>query len=155
MRTQIAAGSSRGRPVAYYTPEYVLALVESAGRTMVMQPASGCWPAQIKSCWPDAPDDGWFAYDANDPVSHKIRATMKQINELELVMFKWLPLMQHVNYRCAVQYRMLQYPNTGRPIYNCTKLGRKLGQNRRRAKECYINGIQHLTDRLNRAFGSS
>ena len=47
---------------------------------MFMLPASGCRPSVIKSCWPDAPDDSWFAYDANDPAPVTMRPTLAQMN---------------------------------------------------------------------------
>jgi len=133
---------------ASYTPEYVKAVVESAGRTQMMQPNDGCWPGGYKSCWPDAPDDSWFAYNAND-ARPKFRATIEQIDEMYMVTEKWLPLITIPYYRKTIVRRMLTYPDSGRPVYNWVRLGRKLREDRRTVKRWYEDGIRHLTDRLN------
>ncbi|MBN8928631.1 MAG: hypothetical protein J0H19_18630, partial [Rhodospirillales bacterium] len=100
------------------------------------------------SCWPDAPDDSWFAYNAND-ARPKFRATIEQIDEMYMVTEKWLPLITIPYYRKTIVRRMLTYPDSGRPVYNWVRLGRKLREDRRTVKRWYEDGIRHLTDRLN------
>src|ERR1700748_2812790 len=63
-----------------YTPDYVRAVVESAGSTMMMMPATGTRPGGYVSCMPDIADDEWFAYAAND-ARVRYRATLEQHNE--------------------------------------------------------------------------
>jgi hypothetical protein len=135
-----------------YTPDYVRAVVESAGRTMMMMPATGTRPGGYVSCMPDIADDEWFAYAAND-ARVRYRATLEQHNEWGMVQYQWLPLIrlpQFSNYRKAINFRMLRYPDTERPVYNWVRLGRKLNENRKTVKIWYIDGIRHLIDQLNK-----
>lgn len=138
-----------GRAVEWFTEEYVQAVLESAGRTMMVQPNDGCWPARIRSCWPDAPDDEWFAYDANDPKAPKIKATMEQVTEMYMVLDRWIPLIEIPYYRRTVVYRMLRYPDTDRPVYSWRKLARKLNKSRQTVMTWHKDAIRYLTDRLN------
>lgn len=118
-----------------------------------MQPADGCRPAQIKSCWPDVPPDEWFAYGANK-ARERYRATIDQMDELQLVTETWLPLITDIRYRKIINLRMLRNPyRDDRPVLNWARIAEKIQKDRSTAKRWYKEALEHLTERLNQTCG--
>lgn len=81
-----------GREVTFFSTDYVEARLRSAGRTLKMIPATGCWPARFRSCWPEVVRTFEDAYGWHEADEVQLRPTMRQLNELEQVL-GWLPLL--------------------------------------------------------------
>ena len=138
-----------------YTVEYVAAIVESAGRTIMMLPAQGTRPTGYKSCLPEHLIEFEDLIGVDVQTKVKYRATLDQMNELSQAQ-EWISLLARYcrikrmpQVARAVAYGMLHYPDTEKRVYGWSKLARKMHCSHTAAKSWYEQGIEVLTKLLN------
>ena len=137
--------------------KYVKVVVESAGRTIMMLPSAGCFPAGYRSCLPDHIQEFADLIEApkvNTPV--RLRPTMKQMNELEMVADWQVHLSKHCRQNkiqhiaATVAMAMLHRPTIdGRRVYSWRKLGHVFDISHTQVKNWYNEGLQIITNHIN------
>lgn len=158
----------------YITQDYVITRLENAGRTLMMLP-DRVRPTGYPSAWPqhlrefidtievvqELNEKGEMRavlkvikQDAGKP---KIRASMRQINEMNEVIFNWLP---RLSAQCLAKktpwvarctaLAILHHPDTDKRVWSWAKLAEHFKQKSRQTpSNWYDDGVRILTHILN------
>lgn len=143
-----------------YTPDQIQAIVESAGRTLMMLPRGFGCPQGHRSCWPETlkemlvfmneEGDGLeIIMPENDRI--KLRPSLRQMNEYEKVMDWMIDLALHCRKKeipwviNTVWLAMLRYPVCERRVLSWRRIGRKFGKDVKTVQKYYQDGIRIIT----------
>lgn len=143
-----------------YTPDQVQAIVESAGRTMMMLPRGFGSPQGHRSGWPETLKEMMvFMNEEGDgleiimPEIERVRLkpSLRQMNELEMVLDWLVYLGAHCRDRkipwvaTTVWCGMLHHPITGRKIFSGRRLARKFHVSEASVRRWYSDGIDIIS----------
>ena len=149
---------------------FVRAVVESAGKTLMMLPGHGTRPSGYKSNWPEPKREaiGNVLYDENgnaigfEEIIPDARQTwpkpnQKQMTEFEMVLDWMIELHSYCNRKQldylygAVQLGMKHHPVTGKRWHSWKAMAKIMGQrDYRTAQKWYGDGIAIITKNRNR-----
>ena len=135
--------------------DYIKAKLESAGRTMMMLPATGTRPAQHRSGWPEILREFSDMIEApKENTKPKMRATLEQMNDLEEVEDWIFALFRYTNEKGipwvskAVVMGMLHWPFSERRVFSWRKIGNKMGVTGQTVSNWYNQGIDIICDKI-------
>jgi hypothetical protein len=133
-----------------YTPGYVEARFEEAGRTLMALPWTGCFPCGLTCLWPEVADNAPRRYDV--PLT-------RSITEMDET-YRWISLItdpdpqQLMAMRRLVLMRSLIFPDSpaSDPKYKYTwrALQRMTGLHRDTLMDRWGRGIDRIVGRMNR-----
>lgn len=135
--------------------EFIKAKLESAGRTMMMLPATGTRPKGYVSGWPEIVREFADMIEAPKDNSPTImRATMTQMNELEEVE-GWLVALAVTCREKRIPYvakvvglASLRWPLSERPVFTWAKLGRKMHVSPQTIRRWHDDGVDMIRTEL-------
>ena len=135
---------------------FIQAHVEAAGKTIMMLPGAGAWPAGYRSCLPD------YVYEFSDLIESPketspvpLRASSRQMDDLSMVEDWIVYLAQHCKDRQithvarAVSMGMLHYPRSGKRFLSFRKMADQMGASHPTVKKWYMDGIGIMQNHYN------
>lgn len=135
--------------------DYIKAKLESAGKTMMMLPATGTKPKGYASGWPEIVRE--FADMIEAPKQNTqtpIRATMSQMNELNEVEGWIVKLGAHCREQRiphvskTVAALSLRWPVSDKPVFTASKYARIMGKSHTTIKRWHDDGIDIIRRHL-------
>jgi hypothetical protein len=133
-----------------FTPEFVVAALEEAGRTLLALPITGVRPAGYRCNMPEVVRQFHESY-GTDPVPLRAPTpSSKAISAMDVVL-NWISLIPADRFviRRVVQCRALTNPITGKHLYTWSRLGVHLHCDYRAAQRWHAEGIATIVARLN------
>lgn len=124
------------------TPEWLIACLEGAGRTLQALPARGTRPTEYGNGWPDVVHAAEIAYGWTSDRIRPAYPTAAEIARMDLV-YGWIGLIpegQRV-YRRIVLMRSLVDPITDRNIWSFGKIANLLGAPKQTVQDWHAKGI--------------
>jgi hypothetical protein len=134
----------------HFTTEYVAAVLERAGQTLLCLPIAGARPSGYRSNMPDIVREVTEAYGYSDEMVRPPVPSPAAISEMDRVL-GWVSLIPQERFviRRVVQCRALVNPRTGRHVYSWRKLAIFLHCDLRAAQRWHAEGIATIVSRLN------
>lgn len=126
-----------------WTREQVIARLEDAGRTIIAMPASGVWPAGMRSTMPEVLQNIWDSYGTEPAALRPGTPSARAITKMQET-WDWLAMVDDVLPRRVVAMRMLVHPITDRYRHSWRDVGERLGISDKTAKATWERGIDKI-----------
>lgn len=124
------------------TPEWLVATLEQAGRTLQSMPARGTRPSEYGNGWPDVVHDASVAYGWT---ADRIRPAYPSARDIALMdeVYAWIGLIPESQrlLRRIVLLRSLVDPISDRHRFSWRKVGSTLGHDHKAAQRWHENAI--------------